>query len=54
MQILRDPEQGVQVAQRALALLDIGLDQIARGPGANMAVIALAAIIGLGTLFGSF
>ena len=41
MQILRDPKEGVQVPQRALAFLDIGLDQITRGPGADMAIIAL-------------
>ena len=39
--IFRDPEQRVQVAQAALAVLDIGLDQIARLPGAAMALLAL-------------
>ena len=40
VQVLGDPEQGVEVAQRALAFFDIGLDQIAAGPGAGVAVIA--------------
>ena len=32
--VFRDPEQRVQIAQAALAVLDVGLDQIARGAGA--------------------
>ncbi len=39
--IFRDPEQRVQVAQAALAVLDVGLDQIARLPGAAVALLAL-------------
>ena len=39
--IFRDPEQRVQVAQAALAVLDVGLDQIARLPGAAMPLLAL-------------
>ena len=36
-----DPEQRMQVAQAALAVLDIGFDQIARLPAAAMALLAL-------------
>ena len=39
--VFRDPEQRVQVAQAALAVLDIGLDQIARLSGAAQALLAL-------------
>src|SRR2546422_806890 len=39
--VLRDPEQRVQVAQPAFAVLDVGLDQIARLSGAAMAFFAL-------------
>ena len=39
--VFRDPEQRVQVAQAALAVLDVGLDQIARLPGAAVALLAL-------------
>ena len=31
VEILGDPEERVEVAQAALAFLDVGLDQIARG-----------------------
>ena len=41
MQILGDPEQGVEVAQTALALLDVGLDHIAAGAGPIMPFVAL-------------
>ena len=41
VQVLGDPEQGVQVAQAALALLDVGLDHVAAGAGAGMALVAL-------------
>ncbi len=39
--IFRDPEQRVQVAQAALAVLDVGLDEVARLPGAAMPLLAL-------------
>ena len=39
--IFRDPVKRVQVAQAALAVLDIGLDQITRLPGAAMPFFAL-------------
>ena len=39
--VFRDPEQRVQVAQAALAVLDVGLDQIARLPGAAVPLLAL-------------
>jgi len=39
--ILGDPEQRVEIAQAALAVLDIGLDQIARRAGASDAALAL-------------
>ena len=44
--IFGDPEQGVQVAQAALAVLDIGLDQIARLAGAAVALLALGELGG--------
>ena len=44
--VLGDPEQRVQVAQSALAVLDVGLDQIARLPGAAMALFALGELGG--------
>jgi hypothetical protein len=39
--VLRDPEQSVQVAQTALAVLDVRLHQIARLPGAAQPLLAL-------------
>ena len=39
--VLGDPEQRVQVAQPAFAVLDVRLDQIARLSGAPMAFLAL-------------
>ena len=44
--VFRDPEQRVQVAQAALAVLDVGLDQIARLPGAAVALLALGELGG--------
>ena len=44
--IFRDPEQRVQVAQAALAVLDVGLDQIARLPGAAVPLLALGELGG--------
>ena len=44
--VFRDPEQRVQVAQAALAVLDVGLDQIARLPAAAMAFLALGELGG--------
>ncbi len=44
--IFRDPEQRVQVAQPALAVLHIGLDQIARLAAAAMAFFALGELCG--------
>ena len=41
IEILGDPEQRVQVAQPALALLDVGLDDVARIAHALMALVAL-------------
>ncbi len=41
VQILGDPEQGVQVAQPTLALLDVRLDQIAARAGARVPLVAL-------------
>ncbi len=40
--VLGDPEQRVQVAQAALAVLDVGLDEVARGPGLRDAQVPLA------------
>ena len=39
--IFRDPEQRVQVAKAAFAVLDVGLDQVARLAGAAMPFLAL-------------
>ena len=44
--VFGDPEQGVQVAQPAFAVFDIGLDQIARLAGAAMALVALGELGG--------
>ncbi len=44
--VFGDPEQRVQVAQAALAVLDVGLDQIARLPGAAVAFFALGELGG--------
>ncbi len=44
--ILGDPEQGVQVAQAALAFLDIGLDDVARGAGLHVAGVAFGQLGG--------
>ena len=41
VQVLGDPEQRVQVAKGALALLDVGLDHEPAGAGAGMALVAL-------------
>ena len=41
IEILGDPEQQVQVAQPALALLDVGLDDVARIAHALVALVAL-------------
>ena len=41
IEILGDPEQQVQVAQPALAFLDVGLDDVARIAHALMALVAL-------------
>ena len=40
--VFRDPEQRVEVAQAALPVLDVGLDEVARGPRFRDAGIALA------------
>src|SRR5882762_5894051 len=39
--IFRDPEQRMQIAQAALAVLDIGFDQVARLPGAAVPLLTL-------------
>ncbi len=44
--VLRDPEQRVQVAQAALAVLDVRLDQIARLAAAPVALLALGELGG--------
>ena len=44
--VFGDPEQRVQVAQAALAVLDVGLDQIARLPAAAMPLLALGELGG--------
>ena len=44
--VFGDPEQGVQVAQAAFAVLDIGFDQITRLPGAAVALFALGKLGG--------
>ena len=41
VQILADPEQGMEVAQPPLALLHVGLEEVARAAGAGMAGIPL-------------
>ena len=41
VQVLGDPEQGLEVAQAALALLDVGLEQVA---GRALAGVALGAL----------
>ena len=41
VEILADPEQRLQVAQAALAVLDVGLDQIAAFAGLAVALVAL-------------
>jgi hypothetical protein len=41
VEVFGDPEQRVEVAKAALALLDIGLDQIARIAGFTVALVAL-------------
>ena len=45
-EILGDPEQRVEIAQAALALLDVGLDQIARGALAAVALVAFGELGG--------
>src|SRR5690606_3473658 len=44
--VLADPEQGVEVAEAALAFLDVGLDEVARG------ALLLVALVALGKLGG--
>jgi hypothetical protein len=44
--VLRDPEQRVQVAQAALAILDVGFDQITRLTGTAMTFLALRQLRG--------
>ncbi len=44
--VFGDPEQRVQVAQAALAVLDVGLDQITRLAGAAVALFALGEFCG--------
>ena len=39
--MLGEPVQRVQIAQAALAVLDVGLDQVARGAGAGVAGVLL-------------
>ena len=46
MQEAGDPEQRLQVAQAALAVLDVGLDQIARLAGAQVSRIAFCELGG--------
>ena len=41
VEILGDPEEGVEIAQAALALLDVGLEDIARDAHAAVALVAL-------------
>ena len=50
--VFGDPEQRVQIAQTALAVLDVGLDQIARLSGATVSLLALRELGGdeLGTV----
>ena len=44
--VFGDPEQRVQITQSTLAVLDVGLDQIARLPGATVALLALGKLGG--------
>ena len=44
--VFGDPEQRVQIAQAALAVLDVRLDQVARLAGAAMALLALGELGG--------
>ena len=44
--VFGDPVERVQVAQAALAVLDVGLDQITRLAGAAMALLALGELGG--------
>ena len=46
VQVAGDPEQGVQVPEAALALLDVGLDHEAAGAGPGVALVALAQLGG--------
>ena len=41
IKVFGEPMQGVQIAQAALAVLDVGLDAIARVTGALVALVAL-------------
>ena len=41
VEVFRDPEQRVQIAQAALAFLDVGLDEIARIAEPRVALVAL-------------
>ena len=40
IEIFGNPEEGVEVAKTALAVLDVGLDQIARGALGAVTVVA--------------
>ena len=44
--VFGDPEQGVQVAQAALAVFDVGLDQVARLSGAAVPLFTLGELCG--------
>ena len=46
IEILGDPEQRLEIAQAALAFLDVGLDQIAGGALLAMALVALGELGG--------
>ena len=46
VEIFGDPEQRLQVAQAALALLDVGLDQVARAARRGVALVALGELGG--------
>ena len=41
IEVLGEPVQGMQIAQASLAVLDVRLDQIARGAGAGMTGVLL-------------
>src|SRR5882757_4982731 len=41
MQVLGDPEEGVEVAKTALPLLDVRLDHVTAGAGAGVAIVPL-------------